>query len=88
MDVFATRECVRLLKRAGIADDVLLKAIGDANRGLIDADLGGGLIKQRMPGQSSGKSRGSRGILFFVRGERAIFLHVFAKNAKSNSDAR
>ena len=84
MDVFVTRECVRLLKRAKISDDVLLNAIEDANRGLVDADIGSGVIKQRLPGPSSGKARGSRAILFFVRAERAVFLHVFSKNAKAN----
>ena len=35
-------------------------AVCDANSGLIDADLGGGLIKPRIPRKGQGKSGGYR----------------------------
>ncbi len=53
MRVFKTRWLGRFAKRQRITDASLLEAIERAERGIIDADLGGGLIKQRVgrPGQ-------------------------------------
>lgn len=50
--------------------------------GLIDADLGSGLIKQRIARQGRGKSGGYRSILIVRSGERAIFVFAFAKSDK------
>jgi hypothetical protein len=54
---------------------------------LIDADLGGGLIKQRVPRPGQGRSGGYRTILAYQAEGRAVFLYGFAKNAKANIDA-
>lgn len=56
----------------------------DANRGLIDADLGSGLIKQRIARPGASKSGGFRTIVLFRSRERAFFVHGFAKNEKDN----
>lgn len=58
-----------------------------AESGLIDADLGNGLIKQRIARQGGGKSGGYRSILIFRSGERAIFVFAFAKSDKANLGA-
>ena len=47
MRIFMTRWMARFARRAGLADAVMIEAIERAERGLIDADLGGGVIKQR-----------------------------------------
>lgn len=59
-------------------------AIEDASRGLVDADLGGGVIKQRVARQGEGKSGGFRTIILFRIRERAFFVHGFAKNEQDN----
>jgi hypothetical protein len=51
---------------------------------LIAADLGGGVIKQRIARPGQGKSGGFRTLIVFREGTRAIFLHGFAKNEKDN----
>jgi hypothetical protein len=51
---------------------------------LIAADLGGGVIKQRIARPGHGKSGGFRTLLVFRMGSRAIFVHGFAKNEKDN----
>jgi hypothetical protein len=56
----------------------------DASRGLVDADLGGGVVKQRIARQGGGKSGGFRTIILFRIGERAFFVHGFAKNEQDN----
>ena len=65
-------------------DAVLCAAIADASRGLVDADLGGGVVKQRIARQGGGKSGGFRTIILFRIGERAFFVHGFAKNEQDN----
>jgi hypothetical protein len=58
---------------------VLCEAIERADRGLVDADLGGGVVKQRMARPGAGRSGGYRALVFFRRGERAVFVFGFAK---------
>jgi len=50
----------------------------------MDADLGGGLIKQRVARPGKGRSGGYRTIIAFRAGERAVFLVGFAKNEREN----
>jgi hypothetical protein len=57
-----------------------------AENGQVDADLGGGVIKQRIARPGRGKSGGYRSIIFFRRGERAVFAYGFAKSDKANID--
>lgn len=52
----------------------------------MDADLGGGLIKQRIPRPGQGHSGGYRAIIVFRSEDRAIFLLGFAKNERDNID--
>jgi len=70
--------------RNSIADLVLLKGIDEILAGLIDADLGGGLIKKRLARSGYGKSGGYRTLLAFKNNDRAIFITGFAKNEKDN----
>ena len=65
----------------------MLDAIERAAHGLIDADLGSGLIKQRVAREGAGKSGGYRTLVFFRAGERSIFVFGFAKSDKANLDA-
>jgi hypothetical protein len=51
---------------------------------LVAADLGGGVIKQRMARPGQGKSRGCRTLIVFRAGRRAIFVHGFAKSEPDN----
>ena len=60
------------------------EAIERAERGLIDADLGGGVIKQRVARPGSGRSGGYRTILAFQTNDRAIFISGFPKNGQEN----
>jgi hypothetical protein len=51
---------------------------------LLDADLGGGIIKQRVARPGAGKRGGYRAIIAYVHGHRAVFLLGFAKSARDN----
>lgn len=64
------------------------EAVERAATGLIDAELGSGLIKQRVARQGQGRSGGYRTIIALHVGDRAFFLHCFAKSDRANiSDA-
>ena len=54
MQVLKTRWFARFARQEKIADAGLREAIERAERGLVDADLGGGLIKQRVAGEGRG----------------------------------
>jgi len=84
MRVFKTKWFARFAQNEEIADKGLREAIERAERGLIDADLGGGLIKQRVARRGQGRSRGYRVIVAYRLKDRAVFLLGFAKNEKEN----
>ena len=84
MRTFKTRPFARFAIREGITDEALCDAVERARRGLVDADLGGGVIKQRIARRGQGRSGGFRVIVVFRRGERAFFVHGFAKSDREN----
>jgi hypothetical protein len=84
MRIYLPRSFQRDAKRDGITDEHCLDAIRRAESGLIDATLGGGLIKQRIATGNRGAAKGSRAIVFYKRGKLAIFLHAFPKSGKAN----
>lgn len=84
MRVFKTKWFVRYARRAGLADADLAAAVGRIGTGLIDADLGGGVIKQRVARPGAGKSGGFRVLLAWRDEVRAVFLYGFAKNERDN----
>ena len=67
-----------------MSDAILVDAIERAEQGLVDADLGGHLIKQRVARSGQGRSGGFRTIIVYRKGDRAVFLFGFAKNEKTN----
>jgi hypothetical protein len=62
----------------------LRQAVRDAQCGLVNADLGGGVLKQRIARAGGDSSGGFRTIFLFRIGERAFFVHAFAKNEREN----
>lgn len=84
MRILKTRWLVRFARREQIADDSLREAIARAARGLVDADLGGGIIKQRIARLGQGRSGGHRMLIAYRTGERAVFLYGFAKSEREN----
>lgn len=58
MQVFKTRWFARYARREEISDNSLIEVIERAERGLIDADPGGELIKQRVARTGQGDPEG------------------------------
>ncbi len=86
MRIFKTKWLVRFARRERISDQSLGEAISRAERGLVDADLGGGLIKQRVARAGQGRSGGYRMLVAYRSRGRAVFLYGFAKSEQENID--
>jgi hypothetical protein len=76
----------RFSHRERISDGSLCEAISRAQRGLVDADLGGGVIKQRIARAGQGRSGGYRVLIAYRRSARAVFLYGFAKSERESVD--
>ena len=70
--------------RERISDSSLCEAVRRAERRMIDADLGRGVIKLRLARTGQGRSRGFRSIVLFRQGKRAFFVYGFAKKERDN----
>jgi len=61
--IFKNKWFSKFAREEGILDSDLCETVKDAERGLIDADYGGGVIKQRIARPNEGKSGGFRSII-------------------------
>ena len=84
MQTFKTKAFARFANREGLEDAALCEAVRRAGDGLVDADLGGGVIKQRVARPGGGRSGGFRVIVLFRKGELAFFVYGFAKSDRDN----
>lgn len=72
------------MRKTALTDRVLCEAVAEMEKGLIDADLGGGVVKKRIALPGRGKSGGSRTLVATNKGDRWFFLFGFEKNERSN----
>ena len=84
MRVFKNAVFERFARKQDISDMILWEAVERVEKGLIDADLVGGVIKQRVPRKGQGKRGGFRTIILYRNNERAFFVYGFAKNEQDN----
>jgi hypothetical protein len=84
--VCKTRHFDRFARRERISDLRLCDAAERAERGLVDPDLGRGLIKQRIARQGQGHSSGYRTLFAHQANKRAVFVYGFTKNERDNID--
>jgi len=87
MRLYKTKWFVRYASQERIEDQSLRDTIERAERGLVDADLGGGIIKQRVARPGQGRSGGYRLLIAYRSGNLAVFLYGFAKNVRGNITA-
>lgn len=86
MRVFKTKVFARFARGQRMSDASLCEAIRRAERGLVDVDLGGGVIKQRVARAGQGRSGGYRVLIAYRARTRSVFLFGFAKSARGNID--
>ena len=84
MRVFKNAWFGRFARKEKISAEVLWDAVNRAENGLVDADLGGGVIKQRIARPGESKSKGYRSIVLYRKGDKAFFVYGFPKSDLGN----
>lgn len=84
--IFKTKVFAKFANKERINDSILCEAVERMENGLIDADLGGCIIKQRIGRKGQGRSSGYRVLIAVRYKKRHIFMDGFAKNEKDNID--
>ena len=85
--VFKTRHFARWMRKTELWDATLCEAVREMSQGLIDADLGGGLVKKRVGMAGRGKRGGARTLVATNKKNRWFFVFGFEKNERANIDA-
>jgi hypothetical protein len=86
--VFKAYDFHRWATRERLSDPDLSRAANEIESGLVDAGLGGPLVKKRVGGAGRGKRGGYRVVVAYRRGDRMVFLHGFDKRDKDNISSR
>jgi hypothetical protein len=84
MQVYKSKWFGKWADKEDLTDRDLSAAVQEMANGLIDADLGGHVMKKRVALQGQGKSAGARTLLAFKVGDKAFFIFGFAKNQQDN----
>ncbi len=84
--IFKTRYFSNWLEKTELTDALLLNAVEEMERGLIDADLGGGVFKKRVALPNRGKSGSVRTLIATNKNDRWFFMFEFEKNQRDNID--
>jgi hypothetical protein len=86
MRAFKTKTFGRWARKEKLPDASLAEAVRELRRGLVDARLGGGLVKKRLARAGGGKSGGYRTLIATDSHRRCVFLYGFAKSDRDNVD--
>ena len=84
---FKTRYFSRWMRKTELNDKALCAAIAEMMMGLIDGDLGGGIVKKRIGLAGRGKRGGARTLVATNKGSRWFFVYGFEKKDRTNISA-
>jgi hypothetical protein len=87
MGAYKTKPFARFARKERLTDRDLWRAATDVMAGRVDADLGGGVVKQRIARAGTGKSGGYRAIVLFKAGAHVFLVYGFAKSSRANISA-
>ena len=82
--VFKTRQFAKWMRKTDLTDDALCLAVSEMLGGLVDADLGGDVLKKRVALPGRGKRGGARTLVATRRASRWFFVFGFEKSEKAN----
>ncbi len=82
--VFKTRHFSRWMRKTELTDRALCEAVAEMAGGLVDADLGGGVVKKRIGLAGRGKRGGVRTLVATRQEDRWFFVFGFEKNERAN----
>jgi hypothetical protein len=84
MQVFKTRWFAKWASSQNLSDKTLTVAVAAMEQGLVDAELGGQVVKKRVALPGKGKRGSARTLVAFRQGDRAYFVYGFAKNERAD----
>ncbi|MBI5040137.1 MAG: type II toxin-antitoxin system RelE/ParE family toxin [Gammaproteobacteria bacterium] len=84
MRIFKTKWFQRWASKEYLDDDALRRTVAEMVAGLVDADLGGHVIKKRVALPGHGKRGSLRTLVAFKADDKAFFIYGFAKNEREN----
>lgn len=87
MRIFKTQWFSRFARKEAITDGSLLALVSEMEEGRFNADLGGGVYKERLGRIHGGKSGGFRLLVCFRHGDKAFFTYGFPKSERANINA-
>jgi hypothetical protein len=82
--IYKTRHFTRWARKAGLKDSLLKTAVLEIQSGLLEADLGGGIVKKRIALPGRGKRGSTRTLLATNLKDRWFFVFGFEKNEREN----
>ena len=82
--IFKTRQFARWMRQTELTDAALCMSVREMMAGLVDADLGGHVLKKRVAVPGRGKRGGARTLVATRRGSRWFFVYGFEKKEKAN----
>ena len=88
MRVFKTHRFAKWAAAEKLTDTVLAGAVVETVQGLVDAELGGPVVKKRIALGGKGKRGGIRTLLAFKQGDKAFFVYGFAKSERADVSAK
>lgn len=84
MEAYKTKVFAKWAADEGLDDDALASAVTEMKEGLIDARLGGQVVKKRVALPGRGKRGGARTLIAFRKDDKAFFIYGFSKNDRAN----
>ena len=80
MKIYVTDEFEKLMHKAKLDDDVIVKVANELNNGLHDGELqSGSLYKKRIPSPGQGKRESNRSVIAIQKGDRLFFIDGWRK---------
>jgi hypothetical protein len=86
--VFKTKQFSKWMRKTDLTDTALCQAVQEMVSGLVDADLGGDVLKKRVALPGRGKRGGVRTLVATRRASRWFFVYGFEKNEKANVSSK
>ena len=82
--IYKTGHFSRWARKSGLSDSLLETAVLEIQSGLLEADLGWGIVKKRIAMPGRGKRGSTRVLIATNRDDRWFFVFGFEKNEREN----
>jgi hypothetical protein len=84
MRIFKTKRFDKWVARERITNAVLVTAVNEISKGLVEASLGAHVFKKRIRLPGRGKRGGARMIVAYCAQSKTFFMYGYTKNEREN----